>query len=167
MIKSLIADLGPWNWWILAVILMGLEILAPGTFFLWFGIAAFIVGSVTLALGPESGFWVWQTQMLAFVVLSLVAALFGRKFMNKSIAEDTDHPDLNARGRQLVGRTALLNQPILAGQGRAKIGDTTWRVLGPDLPQGAKVRIIGARGSTLEVEAVIEADENPVSRKPG
>lgn len=166
MIGTLIADLGPWSWWILAVVLMGLEILAPGTFFLWFGIAAFIVGAISLALGSEAGFWVWQTQLLAFVLLSLTSALFGRRFMNRSIARQDDHRDLNERGKQLIGRIALLNQPIEAGQGRAKIGDTTWRVQGPDLPQGAKVRVVGSRGSTLEVEAVAEAREGHAPEKP-
>ena len=152
MIMSIINSLGAWNWWVLALVLLGLEIIAPGTFFLWFGISAFVIGTISLAVGPESTFWVWQTQMIAFVVLSLVAALAGRRFLNQYGAVDIDDPLLNERGRQLVGRTAVLSEPILEGQGRVRIGETVWRVSGPDLPAGTRVRVVDAKSNTLLVE---------------
>jgi membrane protein implicated in regulation of membrane protease activity len=152
MIMSIINSLGAWNWWVLALILLGLEILAPGTFFLWFGISAFVIGTISLAVGEGSTFWVWQTQMIAFVVLSLVAALAGRRFLNQYGQEDIDDPLLNERGRQLVGRTAVLAEPILEGQGRVRLGETMWRVNGPDLPAGTRVRIVDAKSNTLMVE---------------
>ncbi len=152
MIMSIINSLGAWNWWVLALVLLGLEILAPGTFFLWFGISAFVIGTISLAVGPESTFWVWQTQMIAFVVLSLVAALAGRRFLNQYGAVDIDDPLLNERGRQLVGRTAVLSEPILEGQGRVRMGETVWRVSGPDLPAGTRVRVVDAKSNTLLVE---------------
>lgn len=151
MIMGIINSLGAWNWWILALILLGLEIVAPGTFFLWFGISAFVIGTISLAVGPDSTFWVWQTQMIGFVVLSLVAALAGRKFLSHAYA-DVDDPLLNERGRQLVGRTAVLTEPILEGQGRVRLGETVWRVNGPDVPAGTRVRIVGAESNTLMVE---------------
>ena len=154
MIESIITYLGPWNWWILALLLMGLEILAPGTFFLWFGISAFVIGSITLAVGTESTFWVWQTQVVGFVILSLVAALFGRRFMVRQGAEPTDNPNLNQRSRQLIRQTVVLSESIAAGHGRTRIGDTTWRISGPDLPTGTRVRIVDTEGTTLLVEAV-------------
>jgi inner membrane protein len=152
MIMGIINSLGAWNWWVLALVLLGLEILAPGTFFLWFGISAFVIGTISLAVGEGSTFWVWQTQMIAFVVLSLVAALAGRRFLNQYGAEDIDDPLLNERGRQLVGRTAVLSEPILEGQGRVRMGETTWRVSGPDLPAGTRVRVVDAKSNTLLVE---------------
>lgn len=161
MIKSLIAELGPWNWWILALILMGLEILAPGTFFLWFGISAFVIGTISLAVGPDTTFWVWQTQVIGFLVLSLVAALFARRFMSQTKADEDSGLKLNERGAQLIGRTAIVNQAILQGQGRVKIGESTWRVTGPDLPEGSRVRVVAAEGSTLIVEPEGQAVSNP------
>jgi inner membrane protein len=158
MIQSAIQTLGPWNWWILALILMGLEIAAPGTFFLWFGISAFVIGTISLAVGPDSTFWVWQTQLVGFVVLSVVAVLFGRRFMLRYAAGDEHETNINERGRQLIGRTVHLQQPISDGHGRVRIGDTTWRVTGPDLPQGAHVRVVEAEGSTLRVEALPQPD---------
>ena len=153
MIQSIVHSLGPWNWWILALVLLGLEVLAPGTFFLWFGISAFVIGTISLAMGPDSSFWVWQTQMIGFVVLSLGAAVIGRRFMNQYRLDDSDNTDLNDRIAQMVGRTVSLTQAISVGTGRVTIGETTWRVSGPELPVGTRVRVVGHHAGQLDVAA--------------
>ena len=156
MIEDIVTTLGPWNWWILALVLIGLEILVPGTFFLWFGISAFVIGSISLAVGGDGGLWVWQTQLVAFVTLSLVSALLGRRFMPRVLPGDNDEPNLNNRGAQMVGRTATLDEPIREGSGRAKLGDTVWRISGPDLPAGTRVRVVASESNTLIVEGTAE-----------
>ena len=40
---DLFAGLGPWNWFIIGVLLMALETLVPGVHFLWFGLSAVVV----------------------------------------------------------------------------------------------------------------------------
>ena len=41
------------HWWVLAVVLLALEVAAPGTFFLWLAMAAAVVGLIVLVLpGP-------------------------------------------------------------------------------------------------------------------
>ena len=154
MIQSFVAAMGIWSWWIFAVLLIGIEVLAPGTFFLWFGLAAFVVGAITMILGLESVVWVWQAQLFVFVILALVFAIVGRKYMMEKGWDKSDQPDLNNRGAQLLGRHAILTQPITEGYGRAQIGDSTWRVAGPDMPEGSKVVVVSAQSSTLTVEAV-------------
>ena len=154
MIQGFVAEMGVWSWWIFGAILIGIEVLAPGTFFLWFGLAAFAVGAVTMAVGLDSAIWAWQAQIIAFVVLALLFAVIGRSIMAKRGWDQSDQPDLNDRGAQLVGRQAVLVQPISEGAGRAQIGDTTWRVVGPDLPEGTRVVVISANAATLTVKAV-------------
>ncbi|RVL11686.1 NfeD family protein, partial [Sinorhizobium meliloti] len=61
---------------------------------------------------------------------------------------------LNRRGESLVGRTAVLEQPIAEGRGRVRLDDTTWSVEGPDLPVGARVRIVASSGRHLTVEQI-------------
>jgi len=153
MVQSFFAENGVWSWWILGMVLIGIEVLAPGTFFLWFGLAAIFVGFVSLLIGPESTLWVWQAQIITFVVVALVFAVIGRTLMRRKGWDRSDHPDLNERGAQLVGRQAVLTQPISEGMGRARIGDTTWRVKGPDLPKGTKVKVVSAEAETLIVDA--------------
>ena len=154
MISATLQQLGPWNWWILALILIGLEILLPGTFFLWFGIAAFIIGTISLAIGPETNFWIWQVQVACFIVLSFVSALVGRRFMNRYGLDESESPNLNDRASQMIGKTGVVLDEISGGQGRAKIGETTWRVTGPDLPVGTKVKVVDQVPGGLVVEAI-------------
>jgi hypothetical protein len=68
--------------------------------------------------------------------------------------QTSDRPLLNRRAEQLVGQEAVLDQPILNGYGRVMLGDTVWRVAGPDLPVGQRVRITGSQGNVLSVEPV-------------
>jgi membrane protein implicated in regulation of membrane protease activity len=152
MIQAFFAENGVWSWWILGVAMIGIEVLAPGTFFLWFGLAAFFVGLVSLIVGPESTVWVWQAQLITFVVVALVFAYLGRMLMQRKGWDKSEQPNLNERGSALIGRYAILTQPISEGLGRAKVGDTTWRVRGPDLPEGAKVKIVSAEAGTLIVD---------------
>ena len=66
---------------------------------------------------------------------------------------ESDNPNLNERGAQLIGQTAILADPISNGMGRVKIGDTTWRVKGGDTKAGAKVTVVDYDAGTLIVEA--------------
>jgi membrane protein implicated in regulation of membrane protease activity len=154
MISATLQQLGPWNWWILALILIGVEVLLPGTFFLWFGIAAFIIGTISLAVGPETTFWIWQVQVACFIVLSFVSALVGRRFMNRYGFNESEVPDLNDRAGQMIGKTGVVLDAISGGQGRIKVGETTWRATGPDLPAGTKVKVVDQVPGGLVVEAL-------------
>ena len=151
MIVEWFSGFGAWNWFILGAVLLAVEILTPGVYLLWLGIAAIITGLLSFLLGNVT-IWAWQAQVLAFLLLSIVCVLIGRRVFPATGTENTDQPLLNQRERQLVGRTAVLEDPIREGQGRIRLGDTLWRVTGPDLPAGARVRVVEAEGGTLMVE---------------
>ena len=140
-------QIGYWHWWILALVLLIIEMLVPSTMFLWMGIAAGIVGFVLL-LVPDLG---WEYQLLIFAVFSLASIVLWLTFF-KTKTEVPDEPELNQRGRQYYGRLVTLEQPIVNGRGSARIEDTVWRVSGPDLPVGQIVTVTGIKGTTLLVE---------------
>ena len=154
MIDRVLLELGPWNWMVLGFVLLLAEVAAPGIFMLWIGIAALIVGAASLLL-LNADFWTGQVQVLVFLVLALISAYAGKKLMGGR-NQPTDQPLLNRRGEQMIGRTATLHEPIREGRGRIQLGDTFWRVSGPDLPAGARVRVVSAAETDLEltVEAV-------------
>ncbi|UCI29899.1 NfeD family protein [Mesorhizobium sp. B4-1-4] len=154
MIDRIISELGPWNWMVLGFVLLVVEVIAPGFFMLWIGIAALIVGAASLLIW-NAAIWSWQVQVLVFLVLSLVSAFIGKKLMGGH-DQPSDQPLLNRRGAQLIGKMATLAEPIRDGRGRIKLGDTLWRVSGPDLPAGTQVRVTAAADTDLEltVEAV-------------
>lgn len=146
LIERLIQELGPWSWWILGLLLLGLEVLAPGTFFLWFGIAAILVGSLALFVDLS-----WQAELILFVVLALASLFAGRFLLRKEAVEEGD-PALNRRGSRYVGREFVLDEPIVQGSGRLKVDDTVWRIAGPDCPGGTRIRVNAVQGAQLIVE---------------
>jgi hypothetical protein len=139
--------LGPWAWVIIGVVLMIMEVVAPGIFLLWFGIAGILTGLLLFAL-PLS----WPYAVLIFSVLAVILSVIGQRLMSRG-TKDSDQPFLNQRGQSLVGRVFTLTEPIVNGRGRLQVDDSPWRITGPDMVAGAKVKIVGVDGTTLQVEA--------------
>ncbi|CAD7030093.1 NfeD family protein [Pseudorhizobium halotolerans] len=150
MLQTLAANLGPWSWWIIGIVLLAAELVAPGVFLIWIGAAAIVIGVLSLLLW-DAAFWSWQLQFVLFAVLAGAFALAGRRFYGRH--ETSDQPYLNRRGESLVGRTATLHEPIREGRGRIRLDDTWWPVMGPDLPAGTRVTVVSADGRDLKVEA--------------
>ena len=96
-----------WHWWILAGLLLILELTAPAFFFLWLGIAAASVGLILLVF-PSIDL---ETQLILFAITSIVAVLAWRKYRE------------------------------------------TWKVKGPDLPEGTHIKVTGVDGVVFKVEA--------------
>ena len=147
-ILDFLAQNVPWSWIIAGLVLLALELVLPGGFLLWMGIAGVLTGLLVLFQPLD-----WPVQWLVFGLLSLVSILIWVRFTRNRTAQ-TDRPLLNQRAEQFVGREVVLDQPIEGGFGRLALDDTIWRISGPDLPSGEKVRIIGAEGPVLLVEAV-------------
>jgi hypothetical protein len=143
---ALFVGFGPWNWFILAVLLLILETMIPGVHFLWFGLAAVVVGFLGLATG-----FAWQWQVLAFGLISVLTVFWVRKYARPDVTI-SDLPDLNVRGQQYIGRSLVVEQAIQNGRGKVRLGDSIWAVEGPDAPAGARVTVTGARGTVLVVE---------------
>jgi inner membrane protein len=145
MIEAIVA-FGAWSWMILAAVLLALEMLAPGIFLMWFGFAAAATGLIAFRYEIA-----WQWQLIWFCGLSLAAVLLANRYLRQHPLE-SDQPLLNKRAAQLVGQTFDLTEPIENGRGSIRVGDTIWRVEGPELPRGARIRVVGTDGSVLKVE---------------
>jgi membrane protein implicated in regulation of membrane protease activity len=137
------------TWAAVALLLFAAEALAPGAFMLWMGLAAVVVFlGVLLVPGIPLLF-----QVVAFVVLSFASIQVYRRWFRQR-ARESDHPTLNQRALQHVGRVVPLDQAIVEGRGRVKIGDAYWDVAGADAPAGQPVRVVGVQGMSLRVEPV-------------
>ncbi|PWL17367.1 hypothetical protein DKP76_11345 [Falsochrobactrum shanghaiense] len=152
MIVDFLYELGIWNWIVFGLVLLMLEILAPGFFFIWFALAALVTGALAFLLGTAAGFG-WQLQTVIFLILAVIFVLAGRRFFG--VKGKQDEPLLNQRGEQLVGQRATLSEPIVNGRGRIRINDTMWRARGPDLPAGTQVRVVSFDPVNMEVEVAV------------
>ena len=142
---TFILSLGFWNWFILAAVLLLLEVMAPGTFMLWLGLSAFLVGLISFAVA-----WSWQYQLFAFAAFSIAAIPLWRH-VGARAHRPTDQPFLNRRADAFIGRVFTLEKPIVGGNGTIGIGDTVWRISGPDCPSGSRVKVAAVDGGTLSV----------------
>ncbi len=150
---ELIAPLGPWNWVILAVALFVLETIIPGIHFLWFGLAAMLLGLALLALTQAAPDMVaafgWQWQVIVFALLAVSTVFFVCRYAAEPGVSDLPH--LNVRGNQYVGSVVTVVEAIQNGRGKVRVGDTLWQAQGEDAAVGARVRITSANGTVLVV----------------
>jgi hypothetical protein len=136
-----------WHWLIVAVVLIILEILIPGAYFLWMGVSAIFVGGL-MYIFPELAFLV---QILIFAILSVTAVMMYRSYRKKNPLV-TDEPALNRRGEKYIGQSFTLKEPIVNGVGKIKVDDSTWKIKGFDIDAGETVRVVAVEGTTLIVE---------------
>jgi membrane protein implicated in regulation of membrane protease activity len=138
-----------WHWWILAGALLIFELSTPVFFFLWLGFSAAAVGFLLLVF-PSIPV---EAQLVLFGILSVVAVLAWRRY-RESHPPESDQPLLNQRGQQYAGRLFTLDQAIVNGVGKVEVDDSSWRVKGPDLPAGARIKVVGVDGVVFIVEPV-------------
>ena len=136
------------TWACLALLLIAAEVLMPGVFMLWLGIAAGVVFAVVLLVPGIPPPW----QALGFIVLSFATIVIYRRFFGQ-LDEQSDQPLLNRKAEQFVGKIFILDTAIVNGNGRIKMGDALWTVTGPELPAGTRVRVIAADSMILTVVA--------------
>lgn len=138
---GLMSELQAWHWALAGIIFLILEIFAPGVFFMWMGFAAGLVAGVVWLMPDLS----WQLQVLVFAALSVLTVVAGRKLMDR-FPVVSEEPHLNRRGEQYIGRRFTLDEPIINGEGKIRVDDTTWKIRGADCEAGKKVTVTGVDG---------------------
>ena len=138
-----------WHWLVLGVALAIFEVFAAGVFLLWLGISAAIVGVVLwLIPGLE-----WEYQLLSFAILSVASVVVARRYLTAHPLE-SDEPNLNLRGHQYVGRTFTLEVPVVNGQGKIQVDDSTWKISCDDCDAGTKVTVDDVDGVVLRATII-------------
>ena len=136
-----------WYWWALAAVLLVFEMMLPGVVFLFLAMGAAAAGLFLLVVPDLSLEW----QLGAFAVVAVASAIGLRPLLRRLQGRDSAPNTINARGDSLVGRTIVLDQPILNGRGRVTLGDGSWTVTGADMVAGSKVRVTAVHGTELAV----------------
>ena len=140
---------GIWGWLALGFGLIAVEMLIlPGGFPLWIGLAALAMAGVTALVALP-----WQGELILFGLLAVLASVIAWKLHYR--AGRVDAADgMHDRVEQLIGREFLLDEGTEDGVGRIRVDDSVWRVTGPAMPAGTRVKITGADGATLTVARV-------------
>ena len=145
--NEVVSMAGPWFWWILAGVLLLLEMARPGFFMLWLAVAAILTAIADLVFHFS-----WMGEVLSFAVLSLLSVLASWRFVMSGRHAPSDSPHLNQKHNAFIGKTYALNTPIIHGSGKIKVEDALWDVDGEDAEAGARVKVVGIDGLRLKVE---------------
>lgn len=140
-----------WHWVTLGFALMVLEIVVPGTLFLWFGIAGVATGAVLLVVDMPAAYQIGLYGL--FAVLSYVPV---RMYLRRWQKEDLGAAEgLNQRGQSLIGQRVGVTEPVVNGFGAAKVGDSRWRISCDEtLETGTSVEVVEVVGTTLRVRRI-------------
>lgn len=129
--------------WLVAGLLLGAqELLAPGFFLLWIGLAAGATGALTAILDIGLTGQLATFAALAIALIALVA-------IRRRPVPDT----INAPNAGLIGTTCYALD-FQAGEGRVRLRDGTWQARLSDggVPViNTPLRIVGLDGTTLLV----------------
>ena len=134
-----------WVWLATGLLLLTGELLAPGIYLMWFGLAALVTG-IAAAVLPIG----LAPQLVLFAVVA-VAAVYRARQMVSARPIVTDDPMLNDRAARLVGQIVVVRDAMEGGRGRVAVGDSVWMADGPDAPVGTRLRVTGLREGVLAV----------------
>ena len=143
--------ISPW-WWVAFGVALGVVEMATMSFFLiWPALAGLVIALMLVAAPATSG----EVQIAVFAVLAVALTFGGRSLVHRSESREPSHDGLNNRAVLMVGRHAIV-QEFTGPEGAVTIDGVRWHAVWPNGQKsisGATVKIAGAEGMTLLVEA--------------
>jgi hypothetical protein len=136
-----------WLWLIGGVVLLTAEVIAPGFFLTFIGVAGIATGLLSLLLHLPLAL-----QLGVFALLTFLAVRVGGRHFYASRYDYSSDPYLNDRARRLLGRIVVVVQPVDSNGGRVRVGDSEWSARGGPAAVGDRVRIVDVEGNCLKVE---------------
>ena len=111
-------------WVVVGLTLSLLELIVPGVYLIWFGLAGFVM-SIIVYITPL----VFTTQLIWFALISAVFACIGlyvyRYIFSKATVSE-EYKNLNNSAEQLVGMKVTVAEDSEDNQTKVKVGDTFW-----------------------------------------
>lgn len=141
-----------WWWLSLGIALLVIEMLSGTLIFLFVSAGAFLVALLTWLLGLAG-----LAQGLLFALTTVAAVAAWRRFRpnpGDKLEQRAAAAGLNNRLSGFIGREAVLEEALVNGQGRLRLDDSYWNIVGSDLPVGSRVRVVAVEGMILHVQAV-------------
>jgi membrane protein implicated in regulation of membrane protease activity len=129
-------------WFCLALLLGIIELLVGANFFLiWLALCSSLVAIATYLFAGIS----LLHQFIIFTFSAIIILSYWIDYVRKNSFKFKT-TKLNRRAEQLIGRKAILLEPVVNGFSKVKIDDSFWRVQFTDninLAAGEQIEIIG------------------------
>lgn len=141
-----------WLFWLVLAVLFGVAEILTLTLFLVMAAGGAAAAAIVAALGGPV-----VVQGLVFAAVSAGLVVLVRPIASRHINET---PRIRTGSAALVGRTAVVVQPVGANEGQVKIGGEIWSARPYDghqvIPTGAVVDVLEIEGAT----ALVYIEEN-------
>ncbi len=151
-----------WLIWVGAALVLGIvELLTVDLFFLTLALASLSGGIAALAGGS---IWV---QIAVFVATSTLALAFVRPWAKDLLHRST--PDVATNAQGLVGKPAIVTEPLVGSAGRVRLEGGIWSARGVDqtrYPVGSAVTVVAIEGATAVVGPPGEVIPTPANQQP-
>ena len=142
-------DIEPgWIWAIAGILLLIAEVVAPGFFLVFVGVAAIATGAFTLLFGLGT-----PLQLILFIVYSALAVMIGKRWYGEPHDGDQRHA-INEPAKRLIGKTLVVVSQVDDHSGRVRVGDGEWNARGGPAGVGDRVTVTAIEGNCLIVEPV-------------
>ncbi|HCU58904.1 MAG TPA: hypothetical protein DIC64_02875 [Alphaproteobacteria bacterium] len=150
-----ITQMGYLSWFAIGLLFVLAEMFVPGTYLIWFGFAAFVMGILI------SVFTLTATETL--VLFALISAAFSgigwyayAKVLNKTKVPEK-YKYLNDMAGAYIGKVYNLSEDVVDGRSKAKVGDSFWLVeIDEPLKKGAKVKIKDVKDGVILIAEKFE-----------
>ena len=136
----------PWFWLAVGFVLLLLELMAPGTILLWFGIGGILTAGFAWVVPGDMP----MVNLLVFGIASLVGLIGGRNLWKRYLSSSEDS-DLNDRGASMIGQVVEVHRAVRLGvSGSVRIGDTVWRAKSQEtFDVGSFAKIVDVESTTV------------------
>ncbi|MEK7834094.1 MAG: NfeD family protein [Acidobacteriota bacterium] len=139
-------------WLILAAIFIGLEVMTPGFFLLWFGVGALAAGLLAL-VGVTS----IAAQIIVFLVISVALLVASRTIFEKFLPLSSTGQDLKTNIETMIGQVGTVVEPSRGAlhEAAVKVYGSTWTAFPIEgekpLTEGETVAVERIEGNSIYV----------------
>ena len=146
------------TWFIVGLVLAILELIVPGTYLIWFGMASFITAGITYVFPDLAMMW----QLIWLALFSLLFAFIGWKVYGRLIFK-TNFPEqyknLNDPIAQLTGKEVDVVS-VKGDKIQVEIGDTVWTASCSEKLKAGDYIVLSGNTEQLEKAAMLIIGES-------
>ena len=145
-----VTEMGYLSWFAIGLVFVLAEMFIPGTYLIWFGFSAFVMGALVSVMT--------LTATETLVLFALISAAFSGIgwYVYAKVLKKTKVPEkykyLNDMAGAHIGKIYNLSEDVVDGRAKAKVGDSFWLVeIDEPLKKGSKVKIKDVKDGVILV----------------